>query len=592
MQIHLTSEMRQKKLGDGTQGVVYEVLGRPIANESRALVYKEFKPKTKVNSASLELLTDFRRRLESGEKARLDSSFAWPLAVVIDGKKIVGYLMNRVPHRFLVELHTNRGMKRIGAEFQLLIKANAVFQRDHGFELSTRQRFALAIKLAEAFDFLHSHRLIYGDLSWRNSFWSCRPNEALMTIDCDGIRLLGAASPAPQLHSPGWVPPEGQVAQNIHTDCYKLGLGVLRILSPGIHSQNQGTDNLHFEILSKVAGPKCVRTLRTALSPATKPENRPTAREILRVLQEECDERIDSVDLESRRLSKSTVAIAGVAGPSVEENQASDEQASKVVNRSFGKQTLDALIVTATFSAVALLILFSVYQSKVSKSETEISVIPPLAGDLETPFDSQAFAAVPTEEATTDPTTDPTTDTTTEFGTVDLHPRIDINRNSVSVNDLQIREWFQNVPGVEVVKGRLLRVDDGFLHFAIEDGRLIDRPVLELSDSDLELIVRIVGQNNGVFLSELAEDWSWTVVGDQPRLRSGIDKIDGHLVGAMGGVVVVRVKGMRRYVYFPIANLVDEDKLFLQTFDPSYTPPKPSYTPPKTIFTQDPFTSF
>ena len=86
---------------------------------------------------------------------------------------------------------------------------------------------------------------MYGDLSARNILFRLSPKPTVILVDCDAVRAHGdAAAFGAQPHSPDWEPPEALLAKRRHdsggysiqnkaTDRYKLGLAILRILTPG-----------------------------------------------------------------------------------------------------------------------------------------------------------------------------------------------------------------------------------------------------------------------------------------------------------------------------------------------------------------------
>ena len=53
-----------------------------------------------------------------------------------------------------------------------------------------------------------------------------------MFVDCDAARRHGEVASVPQLNAPDWDPPEGGGVLSKSTDLYKLGLFVLRCLTP------------------------------------------------------------------------------------------------------------------------------------------------------------------------------------------------------------------------------------------------------------------------------------------------------------------------------------------------------------------------
>ena len=100
------------------------------------------------------------------------------------------------------------------------------------------------------FAFLHKRDLVFGDVSATNTLFALDPKPRIMIIDCDAVRRVGAASVVEQLQTPDWEPPEardygrvlhGDIPQTRETDSYKLGLFILRTLTPA-RGATQETD--------------------------------------------------------------------------------------------------------------------------------------------------------------------------------------------------------------------------------------------------------------------------------------------------------------------------------------------------------------
>lgn len=118
--------------------------------------------------------------------------------------------------------------------------------------------------------------IIYGDVSSLNVIYRLVPEPGVFLIDCDAVRINSNGPVVPQLHSPDWDPPEclGGPYRNIQsktTDRYKLGLFILRCLSPGIDSSQLRDPESAVGALDETG----MDLLRRSLS--TVPGNRPTA---------------------------------------------------------------------------------------------------------------------------------------------------------------------------------------------------------------------------------------------------------------------------------------------------------------------------
>lgn len=228
-----------ERLGAGSQGVIYRVRkGHGLGLPFEALIFKEFSPGIAVSGAALEHLSRFRDGLDDPGRRLIDAMTVWPLAIVEDDGRSVGYLMQEIPAPFLQPITTMAGSETIPREVQHLFVSDALARRTLGETANRLERLAVARELAFVLGFLHRQELVFGDLSYKNAVYTLRPRPTVMLLDCDAVRARGQGSAVAQLHSPGWAPPE-KGPQTIATDRYKLGLFVLRALTPGVNAQNR-----------------------------------------------------------------------------------------------------------------------------------------------------------------------------------------------------------------------------------------------------------------------------------------------------------------------------------------------------------------
>ncbi|MBX6382361.1 MAG: hypothetical protein IRZ07_05200 [Microbispora sp.] len=210
------------RLGEGGQGVVTRVLG------PENLVYKEYLPQAgEVNGSALAELVEFGHRNSTGEVSDLLAQCAWPVARVVHGDRVTGFLMRCVPDEFYGPI----GGKSKLVELQyLLYKPNWAWQNLHQPDITGRLEIAtLAAKLI---DLLHNHGWIIGDLSFRNLLWRPGSPYKVFMLDCDGLRRLGAEPVLRQAHTPDWNDPhQPSTGPDFDTDRYKLALLVGRVLS-------------------------------------------------------------------------------------------------------------------------------------------------------------------------------------------------------------------------------------------------------------------------------------------------------------------------------------------------------------------------
>lgn len=263
------------KLGSGAQGTLFVVRNAddldcpPFPFE---VIYKQFHSETRVAGASLDLLAQFSAQLDENDRQVIDALTVWPCVTVRDGTgRACGYLMQRIPDRFFQHIETTTGSEHIPREIQQLFQGDAIARRNLGETANRVERMAVAREAAFAIGFLHKRDFVYGDLSYKNAVFCLRPHPGIMLLDCDAVRQLGQAAAVPQLNSPGWKPPEGGV-QSKATDRYKLGLLVLRCMTPGVNAQNRDAEKA-----SGVLDPAGMSLLRRALG--DNPAERTTGRE-------------------------------------------------------------------------------------------------------------------------------------------------------------------------------------------------------------------------------------------------------------------------------------------------------------------------
>lgn len=217
-----TLTLEAERLGEGGQGVVTRVLG------PENLVYKEYMPQAgRVNDRALSDLVDFGHRQATMEMSNLLAQCAWPVARVVNGDRVTGFLMPEVPKEFYGSI----GGKSKLVELQyLLYEPNWAWQDLH--QPDVMGRLEIATLAAKLIDLLHNHGWIVGDLSFRNLLWRPAAPYKVFMLDCDGLRRHGAEPVLRQAHTPDWNDPhQPSSGPDLDTDRYKLALLVGRVLS-------------------------------------------------------------------------------------------------------------------------------------------------------------------------------------------------------------------------------------------------------------------------------------------------------------------------------------------------------------------------
>jgi hypothetical protein len=209
-----------RKLGTGGQGVVYELEG-----QQRGLVYKEYMS-PKVNDAALARLVGLPAGLTDSERKRLLGQSAWPRARVLDGNRVKGFIMQKVPAEFWGQATAGPRLR----ELQYLLYPPKPMWGDI-VPLDPVGRLDVVRQTSAFFFLLHSKNLVVGDISMSNLLWSPSPI-GIFLLDCDGVRALGASPVLPQPETPDWGDPRQPVSgPDLDTDRYKLALLVARVLT-------------------------------------------------------------------------------------------------------------------------------------------------------------------------------------------------------------------------------------------------------------------------------------------------------------------------------------------------------------------------
>jgi hypothetical protein len=219
-------------IGKGGQARVYLAPELKVPGTSGPLVFKEYRRKT-ISINGLDGMTAFRLRLEGRDRSVLDAITNWPVRVVEGSAGADGVVLPLIPPEFFHELHLPAGArKRRPRDGQYLAQPPERCQRVGVPVAGLGDRYRFCRDLAFAIGFLHRRDVCVGDISFANVSYSFDYYPCVYLVDCDGFRLRGHAAVVPQLHTPDWVPPEGARVQSTSTDLYKLGLYILRVLTP------------------------------------------------------------------------------------------------------------------------------------------------------------------------------------------------------------------------------------------------------------------------------------------------------------------------------------------------------------------------
>lgn len=234
-------------LAEGGFGRVFRADGFRLPADPTPLAYKEFTADQAGQADSAGAAVAFRAGLRPADRDELDRYSAWPRAVVEDGSGAVcGLLMPLIPREFFCRKVDPDSGQMVSKPREIAWLISTADQRRAAqidlVEVDYTDRLVLLAQLVYAFGLLHKHGWVFGDLSFKNAVFALDPPR-LKLLDCDGAAAL--ADPArKQSSTPFWDPPEcpiepppgqrrQQELQDTVTDAYKLGLALLRCLTPG-----------------------------------------------------------------------------------------------------------------------------------------------------------------------------------------------------------------------------------------------------------------------------------------------------------------------------------------------------------------------
>lgn len=273
-----------EELGAGGQARVYDLPKLTLPDVPGSLVYKEYRPgRAPVHGMRKVIALRSRLRTDPARLARLDDTTAWPVRQVVDDDgALLGLVLRRIPDEFLHDLRLPSGRTAHDRprEVQFLfIPPDRALQS--GLPTPTPdERLAICRDFAAGLAFLHDKlNVAFGDLNARNAVFRLGTEPTVMFVDCDAVRVVGDIAGSPQLNAPDWEPPEGADVLSIATDRYKLGLFVLRCLTPGAGcSINRDPDQAR-GVLDTTGLDMLTRAVRGA------PAQRPSAEEWHRYLR-------------------------------------------------------------------------------------------------------------------------------------------------------------------------------------------------------------------------------------------------------------------------------------------------------------------
>lgn len=321
----------KRQLNRGANGTIWQLQAYQLPDVQGPIVYKEYmRGRVTVSKPALLNVVKARGAISPKTLPSFDAMTVWPLRVVVDDADLpCGVLMRLIPRSFFVDIFMKftGAMESTPREVQHLIY-DVQRARSNNVDVPDANDAKLRIKLCERLSsllaVLHKADYVYGDLSARNVLYQLTPTPSVMLVDCDAARKRGNAAVIKQQDSPDWDPPETSVAllrgqpsiQSMATDQYKLGLFVLRCLTPGRGSSTNRDPAGAKRALGAQYGPMLERALTGS------PAERPTAAQWAQGLRAILGERSPSITVapaqttaSKNNTSKPTKKTAPVAPP-------------------------------------------------------------------------------------------------------------------------------------------------------------------------------------------------------------------------------------------------------------------------------------
>jgi TIR domain len=287
-------------LAKGSHGTIFRAEDFRLHGTSTPIVYKEFNEEGGRQAGRARRAVEFRDALPSAELALLDERCIWPLALVEKGDQgqPAGFLMPLIQTDFFCCLADPDTGQIVTAPRMMTWLISTAKQRKAAridlAEVDKTERLMLLAQLSGTIGLLHRHGRVFGDLHFGNVVFALNPPRIRL------LRCYNAAAPSglasSQDSAPFWVPPEfkgnsqkttqAQELQDGPTEVYKLGLAILRSLTPG---QGASTATAPSRINDELDSDGAA-LVSAALSPDRL--SRPTADELTSYLSRKVSQRI------------------------------------------------------------------------------------------------------------------------------------------------------------------------------------------------------------------------------------------------------------------------------------------------------------
>ncbi|WP_159081269.1 hypothetical protein [Nocardioides sediminis] len=217
------------QIADGGQGAVYELAGTP----SNVMKRYHNPDDAQFDGQALQLMVAERNSVRHQGKA-VDEFAAWPKAVVVDGAKPIGFVMQRVVKAFTLEI---AGRVRLADMSYLAAEPRPMWGPVSLPPLE--DKLQILRDLAGIVSSLHASGTVLGDISFANVLWAGSGRNQVLLLDCDGMQFKGRSSVLPQADTIDWNDPQASpgAPPTMDQDRYKLALAILRVLTRSLDAR-------------------------------------------------------------------------------------------------------------------------------------------------------------------------------------------------------------------------------------------------------------------------------------------------------------------------------------------------------------------
>jgi hypothetical protein len=227
-----------QEINSGGYGVVYRTPFR-LKGDPGPLAYKEFTTEHAAQARAAARAVALWEGVDDADRLRLGRYSTWPRALVKERGSVSGLLMPLLTDEyFFRQRDAITGNVSRKPRAMAWLAATQTQRSAAGVDVPAvdrLDRLVLLAKLAYVIALLHRLRWVYGDLSLNNVAFALAPPR-IKLVDCDAAAPLADLT-RKQAHTLLWEPPEHladrRLLQDDRSDVYKLGLAILRCLTPG-----------------------------------------------------------------------------------------------------------------------------------------------------------------------------------------------------------------------------------------------------------------------------------------------------------------------------------------------------------------------